>query len=147
MSEKLLHEKSCGAVIYRQEGQDIKYLLVCERSGFWVFPKGHVEAGESEQETALREIKEETGFDVTFVSGFRVKDEHNLAREGRPDIIKQTVYFLAKYENQKFVPQESEISEIALLDFESAMDTLQFDSFKRILVQAHTFLMKKKVQQ
>ena len=140
MSEELSYEKSCGAVVYCQKENDIKYLLVCEHSGFWVFPKGHMEAGESEQETAFREVKEETGLDITFVTGFRVKDEHNLAREGRPNTIKQTVYFLAEYQNQSFVPQKSEISKIALLDFESAMATLQFDSFKHILVQAHNFL-------
>lgn len=143
MSEELQYEKSCGAVVYCQKDNDIKYLLVCERGGFWVFPKGHMEDGESEHETALREIREEAGLDVVFIDGFRVKDEHNLAREGRPNTIKQTIYFLAEYEDQKYVPQESEISEIALVDFESAMNTLQFDSFKRILTQAHSFLKQK----
>ena len=89
------------------------------------------------------ECKEETGLDVTFVDGFRVKDEHNLAREGRPNTIKQTIYFLAKYEEQEFGPQESEISQIVLMDFETAMATLQFDSFKHILTQAHSFLEQK----
>ena len=140
MSEELLYEKSCGAVVFCQKDNDIKYLLVCEHGGYWVFPKGHMEAGESEHETALREVKEETGLEVTFVDGFRVKDEHSLAREGRPNTIKQTVYFLAKYENQAFVPQESEIAKIVLLDFESAMATLQIDSCKHILRQAHSFL-------
>ena len=144
MSEELQYEKSCGAVVYCQKGNDIKYLLVCEHGGYWVFPKGHMETGESEHETALREVKEETGLDVTLVDGFRVKDEHNLAREGRPNTIKQTIYFLANYENQIFVPQESEISQIVLLDFEAAMATLQFDSFKHILTQAHDFLEKKR---
>ena len=142
MSEELQYEKSCGAVVYCQKDSSIKYLLVCEHSGFWVFPKGHMEAEESEHETALREIKEETGLDVTFIDGFQVKDEHNLAREGRPNTIKQTIYFLAKYEDQTFVPQEAEIARIALLDFESAMATLQLDSFKHILTQAHNFLDK-----
>jgi len=140
MPYRLLYEKSCGAVVYCQEDNKIKYLLVCEHGGFWVFPKGHMEAGESEHETAMREVKEETGLDVTFIEGFRVKDEHDLAREGRPNTIKQTIYFLAKYENQILIPQESEISQIALLDFESAMAVLQFDSFKHILAQAHGFL-------
>ena len=140
MSEGLQYEKSCGAVVYCQKGNEIMYLLACERSGYWVFPKGHMEAGESEHDTALREVKEETGLDVTFVEGFRMLDEHNLAREGRPNTIKQTVYFLAKFENQMFVPQEAEISKIALMDYETAMDTLQFDSFKQILTQAHRFL-------
>lgn len=143
MSEELLYERSCGAVVYCQKDNDTKYLLICEHSGFWGFPKGHMEAGESEHETALREIKEETGLDITFVDGFQVKDEHSLAREGRPNTIKQTIYFLAKYENQKIIPQESEISKISLMDFESAMAVLQFDSFKNILAQAHSFLKAK----
>ena len=116
MSERLQYEKSCGAVVYCQKDNDIKYLLACERSGYWVFPKGHMEDGESEHDTALREVKEETGLDVTFVEGFRMLDEHNLAREGRPNTIKQTVYFLARYEEQEFVPQETEISKIALME-------------------------------
>jgi len=140
MAEELMYEKSCGAVVYCKKDKDIKYLLVCEHGGFWVFPKGHMEAGESEHETALREVKEETGLDVTFVDGFRMQDEHNLAREGRSNTIKQTIYFLAKCENQEFTPQESEISKIELMDFEAAMNILQFDSFKHILTQAHSFL-------
>lgn len=143
MSEELQYEKSCGAVVFCQKGEDIKYLLACEHGGYWVFPKGHMEEGESEYDTALREVKEETGLDVTFVEGFRITDEHNLAREGRPNTIKQTVYFLAKYEDQDFVPQESEICKIMLLDFDEAMAMLQFDSFKNILRQAHDFLERK----
>ena len=136
----MTYEKSCGAVVYCQKDNDIKYVLVCERSGYWVFPKGHMEEGETEQETALREIKEETGLTVTFVEGFRIIDEHNLAREGRPNTIKQTVYFLAKCEDVNFVAQESEIAKIELLDYESAMEKLQFDSFKNILSMAKDFL-------
>ena len=88
-----------------------------------------MEAGETEQETALREIKEETGLTVTLVDGFRVIDEHNLAREGRPNTIKQTVYFLAKCDELNFVAQESEISKIEMLDFESE-DTVVLDDSK-----------------
>jgi len=92
---------------------------------------------------ALREIKEETGLDVAFMEGFRVTDEHNLAREGCPNTIKQTVYFLAEYKEQDFVAQEEEISEIALLDFETAMEILPFDGFRNILVQADSFLKQR----
>lgn len=143
MSEELRYETSCGAVVFCQTGSGIKYLLVRERSGFWVFPKGHMEDGESERETALREIKEETGLDVTFIDGFRANDEHSLAREGRPNTIKRTIYFLAKYEAQKPIPQESEISEIALMDFEEAMATFQLEGFKRVLAQAQEYLKRK----
>lgn len=136
----LQYEKSCGAVVYCRMENEIKYLLACENNGYWVFPKGHMEVGESEYDTAWREVKEETGLDVTFVEGFRVMDEHSLAREGRPNTIKQTVYFLATYEKQMYTRQETEISKLVLLNYEKALDILQFDSFKRILTQAHQFL-------
>ena len=57
----LKKEKSCGCIIIK----DKKVLLVYEKNrNFWGFPKGHMEDGETEIETALREVKEEVGLDV-----------------------------------------------------------------------------------
>ena len=54
-------EKSCGIIPYLLIDNEIHYLLVKQNNGFICFPKGHVEIGESEEETALRECFEETG--------------------------------------------------------------------------------------
>jgi len=122
--------------------------MICQRPAhkarglLWEFVGGKVEPGETKQQALIREIKEETGLTVTFVDGFRVTDEHNLAREGRPNTIKQTVYFLAKCDDVNFVRQESEISKIELLDYESALNTLQVESFKHILKMANDYLNK-----
>ena len=59
-------EKSCGALVYRitQNGQK-ELLFIKHRHGtHWSFPKGHMEEGENEVQTALREVKEETGLDI-----------------------------------------------------------------------------------
>lgn len=140
MSDTKHFEKSCGAVVYTVTQEGLKYLLVCEKNGFWGFPKGHMEHGETEQETARREIKEETALDVKFINGFRTMDEHSLAREGHPERIKQTVYFLAEYEDQDYQPQETEVANIELMDYDSAIAAFQFESFRRILAKAKTFL-------
>ena len=68
-----LYEKSCGAIIiYKANENNHKVLLVKNHNGrYWSFPKGHVEKGETEQQTAIREIKEETGLDVEIVDSFR----------------------------------------------------------------------------
>ncbi len=67
-----LYEKSCGGIIFYKTRQNVKILLVKNNNGrYWSFPKGHIEDGETEQETAIREIKEETGLDVTLVNNFR----------------------------------------------------------------------------
>jgi len=61
----MMHEKSCGAIVYRKSHGNIEILLIKHvNSGHWSFPKGHVEGSETEIETAKREIKEETAIDV-----------------------------------------------------------------------------------
>lgn len=133
-------EKSCGAVVFTREGGKLRYVIICSDEGYYGFPKGHVEGAETEHETALREIKEETGLDVVFIDGFRTVDSHPLAREGRPDVIKETVYFLAEYSGQTPHAQESEISRIVLLGYEEAMSIFQFESSRRILSEANAYL-------
>ena len=64
-------EKSCGAVIYKYIDNELFILLLKHNLGHWSFAKGHVEDSETEQETAIREIKEETNLDVTINSDFR----------------------------------------------------------------------------
>ena len=66
-----LYEKSCGAVIFYKSRQNTKILLVKNSNGrYWSFPKGHIEDGENEHQTAIREIKEETGLDVVIKRAF-----------------------------------------------------------------------------
>lgn len=101
-----LYEKSCGAVVYRKTGGTIKYLLVKNHNGrCWSFPKGHVEMGESEKETAAREIKEETGLDVRFKPDFRETGiYHPFGRTS-----KKVVFFLAEAKSDKVNIQRREI--------------------------------------
>ena len=68
----MLHEKSCGAIVYRKYHGNTEILLIKHiNSGHWSFPKGHVEGDETEEETAKREIMEETGIDVNLDTTFR----------------------------------------------------------------------------
>ena len=70
------HEKSCGGLIYREHDGETQLLLLKHRcGGHWSFPKGHMEAGETEMETALREIREETGLRGVLREGGREAGE------------------------------------------------------------------------
>ncbi len=132
------YEKSCGAVVFTRDDQQLRYVLVHELSGCHSFPKGHMEAGETEVGTALREIKEETGLTVRLLPGFRTVDEHPL-RE-KPGTMKQIVYFLAEYTHQPLVAQASELRAVKLLTYAQAMDTFEYESSRRILTEANEFL-------
>ena len=136
-------EKSCGAIVYTYENGVRKYVII-RGTGiykeFCGFPKGHMEPGETENETALREVKEETGLDVNILDGFRTVDEHFLAREGRPNDKKMNVYFLAEYRDQEVKAQKSEVSEAVLMDYNEAMQSLQYEESRRELTEAEEYL-------
>ena len=134
-------EKSCGAVVFTRENDQIMYVIIQSTEGFFGFPKGHIEPGESERETALREIKEETGLNVVLLDGFKTTDEHPHARPGRPTVLKQMIYFLAEYKDQTPCAQETEVSSIHQMRYEDASNAFQFESSRRILREAHEYLM------
>lgn len=135
-----LYQKSCGAVVFTRENGCIRYVIVRSKEGVYGFPKGHMECCESETETALREIEEETGLSVNLVNGFRTEERHTFMLRDKQRL-KHVVYFLAEYSNQVPKAQESELRSIHLMTFDCAMQCFQYESEKRILREAHTFLM------
>ncbi|MCM1528719.1 MAG: NUDIX domain-containing protein [Alistipes sp.] len=129
----MLHEKSCGAIVYRKYHGNTEILLIKHiNSGHWSFPKGHVEPGESEAETAAREIKEETDIDVMIDPTFR----ETVTYSPKKDTMKVVVYFLAKAKNVEFHPQENEIAEIRWVDISHAGHILSYENDKTIVMKA-----------
>ena len=130
-------ERCCGAVLFTKlNNNDIYYLLVQGLKGTYGFPKGHMEQNESEKETALREIFEETGIKPSFVDGFTANDEYLLS----DDVTKKVKYFLGEYYDQKIILKRDELLSAPVLSYEMALQILQFDGLKRILIEANKFL-------
>lgn len=134
--------KSCGLVAYKQIGNENYYLIIKSLNGDVGFPKGHMEPGESELETAIRELKEETGIDVNVIPGFRRQIEYELRRI--PDTVKQSVYFLGECISDNIVCQEAEVTEAGFVSYEDALKLLTFEETKNILEDAEKLLDKTK---
>ena len=119
-------EKSCGAVVVRGHSA----LLIYQNNGFWGFPKGHMENGESEVDTAIREIKEEVGLNVVVDESKRFEFDYIV--KGM-NVHKTVVLFVAKADdNADIVLQESEIAEAKWLPFSDVEGLLTFDDWKKV---------------
>lgn len=117
-----LFQKSCGAVVFRKNNGVLEYLCLFQRrSQKYSVPKGHMEAFETEEETAQREIKEEIGISVDFVQGFRETVQYEIVG-GK---LKTVVFFLAEcHENISI--DESEIEKYEWLSAENAKAILPY---------------------
>ncbi len=135
--QHMRHEKSCGAIVYRRSHGNIEILLIRHiNSGHWSFPKGHVEPGETEVETAIREIREETSIDVIIDPTFRETVSYSPKR----DTQKVVVYFIGKAKNFDYVPQEEEISEVRWVDIGHASHMLTYENDKNIVIKAKSII-------
>ncbi|VYU65416.1 Diadenosine hexaphosphate hydrolase [Clostridium tertium] len=132
------YEISSGAVVFTRKENNIYFAIVKSLEGYYGFPKGHIEANETEEEAALREIYEEIGVRAHIIKGFRTIDEYLIPN--KKDVIKRIIYFVAEYDKQKLCYQEDELEGAYLMKYEETMNVLQFDSSKRILKEAKTFI-------
>lgn len=137
-----LYEHSCGAVVYRDIDKEINFLIIKnKRSAHWSFPKGHVERGESLEQTACREVLEETGLHIDLLPDFITESEYTI--QGR---VEKTVnIFLASTKDTRTIIQEEEIEDYIWLNFDNAFDKLKFENDKKILTKAHEFLVSKNI--
>lgn len=133
-----VYEKSCGAVVFTKNGDGIAYVIVQSLEGYYGFPKGHCEENETEVETALREVFEETGLRVSIKPGFRCVDEHSIP--GKSDVIKKVVYFLAEYDHQEIHYQKEELLNAYLFSYSDAFNAFQWDNLRVILRQANDYI-------
>ena len=134
----MIREKSCGAVIYNDSDEGRRYLIERMIKGHSSLCKGHVEGGETEHETAAREIFEETALGVGFLDGFRETEEYSPY----PDCRKEVVFFLAQAGSTRVRPQPEEIRDIFWLPLELALRLLSFESDREILRRADAFLQR-----
>lgn len=153
----MVSEKSCGVVIFRSgdgdtgpepengeweppaPGPDRLYLLLHYEEGHWDFPKGHVEEGEEDLDTATREAEEETGIsDLEFVFGFRERVEYFYVRDGTT-MHKEVFFFLAETKTSD-VRLSSEHIGSEWLPYGDALRRLTYENARDVLKAAHKFL-------
>ncbi len=136
----MLEEISAGVLVYREE-QPTKYLLLHYPAGHWDFPKGHVEEGETMEETALRELREETGIPeekVELEEGFRETIDYLYRKRGELSH-KKVIFFLGKTSKEEITISE-EHQGYLWAPYQKAKEKVTFRNARKLLEKSKEFL-------
>lgn len=130
---------SAGVVIYRVFDNQIEYLLLHHIVGHWDFAKGKIEAGETKEQAALRELHEEAGLRTELEPGFIDSISYSFVdRSGQPT--KKTVYFFLGRVHDEQVVLSHEHKNFIWLPYDQAYAKMTFDTARRVLQKAHEFI-------
>ncbi|MCS5528846.1 MAG: bis(5'-nucleosyl)-tetraphosphatase [Nitrosopumilus sp.] len=137
----MIEETSAGIVLYRKENSEKLFLLLHYPSGHWDFVKGKMETGETTQQTAIRETKEETGItDLVFVENFEEWIKYDFKYKG--ELVKKKVVFFLAETKTKNVKISDEHSGYTWMDYNTSMEKTTFDNAKTVLTKAQKLLSK-----
>lgn len=119
-------EFSAGGFLFKRKGTDIEIALILDAYGSWTFPKGHIEKGEKPEETAVREIAEETGLTKLEIKERLAKTDYWFKLDKK--LIHKFVYvFLVEnYQNEDFKIQTKEIKDAMWFSPQKAVELLGY---------------------
>jgi 8-oxo-dGTP diphosphatase len=133
----LKQQTSAGGVVYRRGGHGIEVALISVKNGeAWCLPKGIVDKGETTEETAIREVKEETGLTGRIVDylgeikyWYYVKDQNIKCR-------KTVLFYLMEYVTGDTRDHDFEVDEAAWFSPESALEKVSYRGDRNIIEKA-----------
>jgi bis(5'-nucleosidyl)-tetraphosphatase len=130
-------ERACGCIPFmRDRDRRIVSLMILRTGGYWEFPKGKQEEGEKDEETALRELKEETGLTGELAPEPPITTSYDFERDG-VHIHKEVVFYFCKVPDGSSVTiQKSEVNDYAWLPLEDLMDRATYPQIKDIARKA-----------
>lgn len=127
-------EKSCGAVVYNPERQ--LFLIIKMLNGNWGFPKGHTENQETDIQTAIREVTEETGINIKILDGFK----KSIKYIPFPEVLKEVIFFIGITKEEKVVIDKGEIEDYMWCSYEEALKMITYKPQRDIMESSLQFI-------
>ena len=135
--QEVLREQTAGGVIFRRNQQGgIEFLIIQDAKNRWTIPKGHVEEGEKADQTARREIQEETGLKDMSVHRWLGKVNFRYRREQSLVLITMQVYLVEAKGNTNKLIKEDWMNDIKWFPAMEALDLIEYEDIGKLFLLA-----------
>ena len=138
LNDKFEYENSCGAIVFNENTE--KILLVKMHNGNWGFPKGHIENNETKEETAIREVQEETNVNIKIIPNF----EREIKYIPNEKTIKKVTIFAGITQDEEVKIDTFEIEDFRWCTYEEALKLVTYKLQKDVLEKARKVFLKSK---
>ena len=139
LNDNFDYENSCGAIVFNENTE--KILLVKMHNGNWGFPKGHIEKDETKEETAIREVLEETNVRIKIIPNF----EREIKYIPNEKTIKKVTIFMGITQDEEVTIDTSEIEDFKWCTYEEALKLVTYKLQKDVLENARKVFIKSKI--
>lgn len=135
--QEIVREPTAGGVVFRRtEVGDIEILLIQDAKDRWTIPKGHIEEGETAQQTAKREIGEEAGLNNVDVLGWLGKIHFRYRRVDKLVLMTTQIYLVRAKGDTNAIQKEEWMNGIKWFKFHDALDAIEYEDIGKLMLLA-----------
>jgi 8-oxo-dGTP pyrophosphatase MutT (NUDIX family) len=135
--QEIVREPTAGGVVFRRDSEGgVEILLIQDSKDRWTIPKGHIEDGETAQQTAKREIGEEAGLMDTEVLGWLGKIHFRYRRVDKLVLMTTQIYLVRAGSDSADIKKEDWMNGIKWFKFYDALDAIEYEDIGKLMLIA-----------
>ena len=135
--QEIVREPTAGGIVFRRDDKgQVEILLIQDDKDRWTIPKGHIEEGETAQQTAQREIGEEAGLTETDVLGWLGKIHFRYRRIDKLVLMTTQIYLVRAKGDTNAIQKEEWMNGIKWFTFHYALDAIEYEDIGKLMLLA-----------
>ena len=134
--QEIVREPTAGGIVFRHGEKGVEILLIQDAKDRWTIPKGHIEEGETAQQTAKREIGEETGLTNTEVLGWLGKIHFRYRRLDKLVLMTTQIYLMRALGDTDAIQKEEYMNGIKWFSFHDSLEAIEYEDIGKLMLLA-----------
>ncbi len=134
--QEIVREPTAGGIVFRHGEKGVEILLIQDAKDRWTIPKGHIEEGETAQQTARREIGEEAGLKQVDILGWLGKIHFRYRRIDKLVLMTTQIYLVRAKGDTNDIQKEEWMNGIQWFPFQDALDAIEYEDIGKLMLLA-----------